>query len=416
MGESAPDGSHRPPRPEESIKIEADQLVPRNGEYVLKIAEPMNEITYLDRVQLVVVDHPKDLRVYPDERFLSGKGPSQDLFALGKPIFPLKARDQRGRDVTAALREWDRDTVDGFARRAWIGFAEEHWVELDFGSLLKDVGAKDRLVLCLAGWTDYPYPESIWAASQAGVELLPPILERLDEAGKWQTVVAEAGFPAGLPRMTTLELTGKLLGPKCVLRLRTNMHVFWDQIFLAPLLERVPAEKTLTTLGHESANLRSISLKLHKATLEPRGCMQEFSPDGKQPTLYDYDRLERVPLVQPAGKITRFGDVTELLQEDDDRFVIFGPGDELTVRFDASKLPPLKTSWVRSFVLRTWGYCKDCAPFTATGETVEPLPFRKMSRFPYGKDEHYPDDPLHESYRREYNTRQVGSDAGMKGR
>src|SRR5262249_37337127 len=146
------------------------------GEYVLKIAEPMNEITYLDKLRLIVVDHPKDVSVYPDERFLSGPGLSQDLFALGKPIFPYKARDHRGRDVTATLRDWDRKTVNGFARRSWIGFAEEHWVELDFGDLLKDFDGKKRLVLCLAGWTDYPYPESIWAADQAGVALLPPVL------------------------------------------------------------------------------------------------------------------------------------------------------------------------------------------------------------------------------------------------
>ena len=59
-------------------------------------------------------------------------------------------------------------------------------------------------------------------------------------------------------------------------------------------------------------------------------------------------------------------------------------------------------------MLRTWGYCKDCAPFTATGETVEPLPFRAMKHYPYEPEESYPRDPRHEEYRRRYNTRQVG--------
>ena len=68
--------STRPPRPEESVKIEAEQLVPRDGKYVLKIAEPMNEATYLDRLQLLVLDHPADVRVYPDERFSSDATPS----------------------------------------------------------------------------------------------------------------------------------------------------------------------------------------------------------------------------------------------------------------------------------------------------------------------------------------------------
>ena len=230
IGECEPDGGHRPPRPEESIKIEPHQLAPLDGHYVLKIAEPMSEITYLDRLQLVVLDHPAGVRVYPDERFhTGGPPPTQDLLAFRDEIYPLKAIDHRNRDVTAKLAKWDRDTVDDFARRSWIGFAEEHAVTLDFGDRLAKFGPKDRLILCLAGWTDYPYPESIWAAHQAGIEMLPPVLERQAADGRWEKI-ADAGFPAGLPRMMTLEVTGKLAGPHCVLRLRTNLHVFWDQI------------------------------------------------------------------------------------------------------------------------------------------------------------------------------------------
>jgi hypothetical protein len=136
--------------------------------------------------------------------------------------------------------------------------------------------------------------------------------------------------------------------------------------------------------------------------------MQEYSPDGKEPTLYDYDRIDRVPVSRLSGRLTRYGAVTPLLRERDDRFVIFGPGDVLTVRFDARRLPPLPSGWKRSFVLKTWGYCKDAAPFTATGDTVRPLPFQAMSSYPYGPREHYPRDAEHEAYRREYNTRQVG--------
>ncbi|HZY88586.1 MAG TPA: FG-GAP-like repeat-containing protein, partial [Gemmataceae bacterium] len=238
MGELGPDGSTRPPRPEESVKIEAEQLVPRDGQYVLKVAEPMDEVTYLDRVQLVVLDHPADVRVYPDERF-ADPPPSQKLFSFKETVFPESARDHRGRDVTAKLRAWDRDTVDGFAKRAWIGFAEEHAVELDFGGRLAAYGPADRLVLCLAGWTEYPYPESIWAAQQAGVAMLPPVLERQGPDGRWQKV-CEAGFPAGLPKLMTLDVTGKLTGPTCRLRLRTNLQVFWDQIFVAAGCRDVP--------------------------------------------------------------------------------------------------------------------------------------------------------------------------------
>jgi hypothetical protein len=92
LGEALPDGTCRQPRPEESVKIEAHQLAPREGFYVLKVVEPMNEITYLDHLQLVVVDHPAEVRVYPDERLTaSGPSPSQKLFAFRtvKEVFPV---------------------------------------------------------------------------------------------------------------------------------------------------------------------------------------------------------------------------------------------------------------------------------------------------------------------------------------
>jgi hypothetical protein len=423
LGEPLPDGDHRMPRPEESVKIEAEQLRPKDGQYVLKIAEPMDEVTYLDRLQLVAIDHPDGVAVYPDERFLDAKTPpSQKLLAFDRKrrIFPEKATDHRGRDVTNTLLRRDRRTVDGFAQRSWIGLAEEHWVTLDFGDRLEKVGPKERLFLCLAGWTDYPYPESLWAARQAGVDVVPPILERLRENGtEWEPVVTaagqpvDAGFPAGLPRMMTLEVTGlvgkhsrkPLCGPRCILRLRTNMEVYWDQIFLAPL-QNVVAEDRGSRM--EDRGPRATCLEVSQAELSARGLMQEFSPDGKAPTLYDYDRVERVPVSRLSGHMTRYGQVTELLRAVDDRFVIFGPGDVLTVNFDAGRLPPLPSGWKRSFVLRTWGYCKDCAPFTATGETVEPLPFRAMTTYPYGPNEHNARDPRREDYRRTYNTRQVG--------
>jgi hypothetical protein len=56
-------------------------------------------------------------------------------------------------------------------------------------------------------------------------------------------------------------------------------------------------------------------------------------------------------------------------------------------------------------VLRTWGYCKDSAPFTAHNDTIEPLPFGAMSNYPPAAGERYPDDALHADYLRRYQTR-----------
>jgi hypothetical protein len=145
--------------------------------------------------------------------------------------------------------------------------------------------------------------------------------------------------------------------------------------------------------------------------------MKEFSPDGRQPTIYDYDLVESIPVSRLSGCLTGYGDVTELLRKADDCMVLFGPGDEVSIAFDARQVPPLPAGWKRSFVLRSWGFCKDCSPFTEAGETVEPLPFRAMNDYPPAKGDAYPQDAVHMNYRRTYNTRHVGEvEHGRAGR
>ncbi len=385
MGELGADGTTRPPRPEESIKIEPGRLVPRDGKYLIKIAEPMDEVLYIDHVWLDVIDHPSDLVVYPDERFVvEGPQPSQDLLAFRDKIFAKKAIDHRGRDVTELLRKRNGKMVDGFAVRSWLGFAENHFVELDFGDQLQTLNPSDRLFLVLAGWTDYPYPESIFAANQGGVPMTTPILEKLATDGKWQSL-GELGFPAGLPRVMTAAMRG-LAGEKaCRLRIRTNVQIYWDQIYLAPLTETVTADA--------NERIRVHNLEVDHASLVHRGFMREITPEIG-PITYDDARTEPVTVSRWQGKLTRTGDVTDLLRKVDDRFVVSGPGDEITIEFDARKLPVLPAGYQRSFVLRTRGYSKDVSPFTATGGRVEPLPFRKMKNYPPEgtRNESVPDD------------------------
>jgi Tfp pilus assembly protein PilF len=393
VGELAADGSTRPPRPEESVKIEPGRLVPRDGRYVLKIAEPMDEVLYLDHLRLDVIDHPADVAVFPDERFaVADPPPSQELLAFRRRIFPVRAADHRGRDITAVLRERDGKTVGGFAPRAWTGFAEEHFVELDFGDRLADLPADGRLFLVLAGWTDYPYPESIYAAEQAGVPMVTPVLEKRGGDGEWHAL-GEIGFPAGLPRVMTVPVRG-LAGEKlCRLRIRTNLQIYWDQIYLAPAEE-----------GGGRPRVRG--LEVERATLAHRGFMREVPPVPGGSVAYDDARTESVAVTRWRGRLTRAGDVTELLRRGDDRFVVCGPGDEITVAFDARALPPVPEGWVRSFVLRTRGYCKDASPFTLGGGDVEPLPFREMKNYPPGPADTRPADA--DSDRRTWHTRPAG--------
>jgi hypothetical protein len=298
--------------------------------------------------------------------------------------------------VTDLLRAWDRRTVDSFQRTSsWTGYAEEHGIVLDFGARLRDFGPADSLVLCLAGWVEYPYSQTNYAASTAGVALLPPVVERLRDDGTWDVIEPHAGYPAGLPRMTTLDLTGKLTGPRCTLRLRTNMECYWDQAFIAV---RDPA-----------APVRVKSLPVARATLGYRGYCREVSPDGRLPLLYDYEYVDPAPLARMSGRLTRYGDVAELLRSDDDRLCLVGPGDEVRLAFDARQAPALPEGWTRRYVLRSVGYCKDADPATATSDSIEPLPWRLMPAFPFGIDVRRPETSSYLDYLRTYETRLSGA-------
>ncbi len=58
------------PNPGEWIKVDGEQLAGVDGKLSLRFIEPMEEVNYIDQLRLVAVDHPEDVEVNPDERFL----------------------------------------------------------------------------------------------------------------------------------------------------------------------------------------------------------------------------------------------------------------------------------------------------------------------------------------------------------
>ena len=95
------------------------------------------------------------------------------------------------------------------------------------------------------------------------------------------------------------------------------------------------------------------------------------------------------------GLYSELGDVQELLARDDDALVVFGPGEEVAVRYHAPK-DPLLAGCTRRYVLETRGWCKDMDLFTRDGETVDPLPSRT------------PDAPENQLLRSSTRTRPMG--------
>jgi len=390
-------GQYAPPQPLEHIKIEPDQLAVRDGRFELRITEPMEESAYVDRLELQAIEHPADWLVFPDERLaVAGPAPTHQLWVIDRAVFPVSAVDPAGRPCAHRLREVDR--LYAYAPeldRRFFGFCQPHALELDFGDQLADWPADQPVVLCINGYLEYPYSQTAYAASQARVGWQPIRIERRLPDGRWETLVPDAGALGGMARTMTVPIAGLAGSRQCRLRLSTNLELYYDQIFIG----RPARDRTL---------VRVHALPLARAELRWAGFAREYSPDGRQPLIYDYHTMDpTAPFHVLRGAYTRYGPVGELLAEFDDRYVVMGPGDEIAVAFDATGLGALPPGMKRSFVLVSHAWCKDSDLYTAACQTLEPLPFRAMRQYPPLPDQRYPDTPQHRAYLQQYNTRWV---------
>lgn len=389
LGAASGGGEYFPTDHDEYIAIPAESLKPRGGKLEIRITEELSEVTYLDRVTLIAVDHPSETAVYVNEKWKSPPFPEFRLYGARHPKYPVRALDERGKDVTWLLLKKDGNYPDTFPRNL-NGVAAPHHLDLDFG----DAAPDNRSVLILNGWVDWADGSTFLAQAQdSAAGLQPPKLQVKDRAGVWVTVIEDMGMPDGKPKTITVDLTGKFLSKSREVRIVTNLCVFWDEIFLSE--DAGTPETRLTGLTPAEADLHF------------RGFSHTvIHPQRKQPERFLYARPAASSLWNPTpGMYTRYGKVEQLLSEADDRLMIMGSGDEVRLWFDAVRLPALTPGWRRDYLLRVEGWAKDRDANTAFSQTVEPLPFRGMSRYPYPAAESYPDSSFLSEYRKEYNTR-----------
>lgn len=413
MGYLERPGEYNQPDPVETVRIPDDKLKEKEGRYELRVTDELEEAMFVDQLQLLAVAHPDGTAVYPNEGMSDPPKPFR-LFVTRDARPPLSAVDDQGHDVLDLISRIDRRWPDDFHKDRIRGYGEEHSLTMKLSEpasakpspstkgssarTLHPVNAKpdnQRILLLLTGWTDYAWSSDNVAAAQAGKLMKPPSLQVKDQSGHWRTVITDIGIPVGRPQTVTVDLTHAFLSDDRHVRIITNMRIYWDQVLVDTSASQAPAE--------------IIRLNPIKADLHWRGFSNEITPDGHEPFGYDYRNvLLSAPWKAMPGRYTREGDVRELLLRSDDIFVICRPGDEISLSFDAASLPPLPSGWTRSFLLYSDGFSKEMDINSASPDQLEPLPFHKMSRYPYRWPEHYPSDTQHREYLERYNTRIIG--------
>ncbi len=376
------------PRTEEWYKLPGGQIQPHDGYYDLRVTDELWESYYIDSYSLLVVDHPLGTEIYSDERF--PLPPAARMYTTAPPQPFKTVVDDLGHDVSGAVKNVDQNYLDTFGRGRFQGITRDHWVELE---LPDDAPRSGPLYLIGDGWM-HPTDASIDLAMAQGHEQKATGLriEVEDAAGRWVVARSNLGYPASKMKTVVLDITGL---PRRF-RLASNMEIFWDRLAWAP--------------GIPNDRVRTQRVPLHDAELVWRGFSVMDAANSASPETPDYNRLEGSGSKwrEIEGYYTRYGDVRELLEKADDRYVIMGSGDEVRLRF-AAAAPPA-AGWVRDFLMVGDGWIKDGDYNSAFSRTVLPLPYHGMRSYTAapGRLEDDPEYRRHPGDWAEFHTRYVG--------
>jgi len=370
--------------PWDYIPLDGTQLQARNGYYEMTLLQKWNEIFYLDAAYLMVVDHPSDVNVYSTmvEQYLDPAYMGKIYTVSKTPSSPLSAVNEKGENVLPQIQ-----TIDDVFTPGVNGIQSQSWDNMSWNRLTLDLGDlsdAEQIKLVVRGIVDWGSADdyNTWIGKffdpdnpvPAGTQITPaPYIEVKDANGTWVRVQEDRQFPIppdAVARTFVVDLTGLFLTDDYSIRISNFWNVTFDYI-------------GVDTSSEVNSTIQRV---------DPYANLYQVFSSGSA----------------SSGNFTRYGDVTELVLNEDDMFVIGRQGDEVSLLFPVADLAPLAEGMERDYFFfvalwfkdetGNWGYGFDF--------TVDPIPFHNMSGFPYPLDaEHYPNDPEHLAYLTEYNTR-----------
>ena len=376
--------------PWDYVKLDKKGLAARDGYFDMALFQQWDELFYLDSAYMLVVDHPTGTDVYTTMSNYVNQAFNGQIYTVSKTglISPLAATNEKGENVLPYILQMDRVFTFGSN-----GLLSPSWDNITLNQLTLDLGdlsSEKQVKLVINGMVDWgdaaPYYDWIdgfkAAAAQGlladGTQIYPaPYMEVKDAYGNWIRLPQDRQMPNPSDfnaRTFVVDLTG--LFPQGVNDYQIRITNFFNVTF--------------DYIGIDVTSQENITIQ--KLTPTTALLTQIW---GTQSTSY--------------GAFTRYGDVTPLVQDADDMYVIGRQGDQVNLQFSTANLTGPAEGMERDFFFIVACWFKDPPGGWGYGFnfTTDPLPFLNMSGFPYPITESYPYDAVHQQYLQVYNTRIV---------
>jgi hypothetical protein len=374
--------------PWDYVKLDSNVIATNNGYFDITLAQQWDELYYLDSAYMMVVDHPIGTDAYTSMTNYLNKGSTGQIYTVNSSslLSPVSATNEQGQNVLSQIQK-----IDGVYTPGINGNANPSWNNITLNKLTLDLGNLSnapQVKLVMTGMVDWGPADTYYAwinqfkaaATQGlvpnGTAITPmSYMEIKDANGNWIRVSQDKQIPIPSDynaRTFTVDLTG--LFPADVSDYQIRLSNFWNVTYDYIAIDITPPQNvTVQQINPASAVLSQI-----------------------------WDTTSN-----SSGAFTRYGDVTPLVQNADDMFVIGRQGDQVNMQFSTANLTTPASGMVRDYFLVVACWFKD--PPGAWGYgfdfTVNPMPFMAMSGFPYLSTESYPYDTAHLVYIQQYNTR-----------
>ena len=387
--------------PWDNVKLNPNLMAIKNIDgtnyYDMTLFQQADEIFYLDAAYLLVVDHPAGTDVYSSVTNYLNQGLNDQIYTVNQTSVtsPVSATYVWGPSGTNAKGENvlpQISKLDGVFTPGNSGLLSPSWNNIYFNQLTLDLGDlsnASQIKLEINGIVDWGTPQQYYnwidqfnaAAAQGlvpnGTQITPPsYMEVKYPNGTWVPVPQDRQMPIpsdSNPRTFVVDLTG--LFPSGLSDYQIKILNFWNV--------------TYDYIGVDTTTQQNITV-------------QKISPIATLSQVWTTNSTS-------SGNFTRYGDVTALVQNADNQFVIGRQGDEVTLDFPVSNLTAPAPGMVRDYFFFVACWFKDPPGGWGYGFTftVDPLPFMGMSGFPYTTAESYPYTAANLAYLKEYNTRVI---------